>query len=54
MADDEKASTKPVVYRLVDYVCHILLTSSLYSYPMVRYTDMDETMRKDVMEVSCI
>lgn len=23
----------------------------LYSYPMVRYTDMDEVMRRDVMDV---
>lgn len=23
----------------------------MYSYPLVRYTDMDDTMKKDVMEV---
>ena len=25
-----------------------------YSYPLIRYTDMDEGMRKDVMEVCTV
>ena len=39
---------KPLIWIILNY---FTINSFLLSYPMVRYTDMDEVMKKEVMEV---
>jgi hypothetical protein len=33
------------------YILPLLFPQVLYSYPMVRYTDMEDPMRREVMDV---
>jgi hypothetical protein len=33
------------------YIFPVLFPQVLYSYPMVRYTDMEDPMRREVMDV---